>query len=234
MVGKSLLRGARDALLFPAWVVGCSLLGIGSLVRDVGHPLGAAVLSTLLVWAGPGQVILYGGLAVGSAPLAIALAVSLSALRFLPMTMTVLPLLREPPRGLAIRLLAAHLVSVTVWVESRRRLPEIPHEERLPYYLGFAGTCIAVSAAMTAVGYVLVGSLPMPLGAGLLFLTPLFFTAALVAGARTVADWCAIVFGFALAPLFALAGAEEFGLLGAGLVGGTAAYAIGRRRRAPA
>ena len=230
----AVMRGVRDALAFPAWVVGCSLLGVGSMVRDVGHPVGAAVLSTLLMWAGPGQVILYGGLAGGSAPLAIALAVSLSSLRFLPMTMTILPLLREPPRALATRILAAHYVSVTIWVESARRLPTIPRDERLSYYLGFANACLLLSAAMTAVGYFLVGSLPVALGAALLFLTPIFFTLSLVAGARTSAHWASIGFGFALAPAFSWMGANEFGLLGTGLLGGTAAYGIGRVLRRPA
>jgi predicted branched-subunit amino acid permease len=227
------LRGVRDAMAFPAWVVGFSLLGVGSLVRDVGHPVGAAILSTLLIWAGPGQVILYGGLAAGSAPLVIALAVSLSSMRFLPMTMTVLPLLREPARGLATRLLVAHCISVTVWVESARRLPSLKPEERLPYYLGFANTCLWFSAFMTAIGYFLVGSLPLPLGAALLFLTPIFFTISLVAGAKTSAEWSSIALGFGLAPIFTWIGAEEFGLLGTGLVGGTAAHLIGRARSRP-
>jgi predicted branched-subunit amino acid permease len=120
---------------------------------------------------------------------------------------------------------------VTVWVESARRLPSLSPEERLPYYLGFANACLWFSAFMTAIGYFLVGSLPLPLGAALLFLTPIFFTISLVAGAKTRADWSSIALGFGLAPVFTWIGAEEFGLLGTGLVGGTAAYLIGRARR---
>src|SRR5215210_3021921 len=56
VISPPFLRGARDAFSFPAWVVGFSLLGVGSMVRDVGHPVGAAMLSTLLIWAGPAQV----------------------------------------------------------------------------------------------------------------------------------------------------------------------------------
>jgi hypothetical protein len=36
-------RGVRDALAFPAWIVGLSLVGVGSLARDVGVPAGVAV-----------------------------------------------------------------------------------------------------------------------------------------------------------------------------------------------
>jgi predicted branched-subunit amino acid permease len=231
VISPPFLRGARDAFSYPAWIVGFSLLGVGSMVRDVGHPVGAAMLSTLLIWAGPAQVILYGGLALGSAPIAIALAVCLSSLRFLPMTMTVLPLLREPPRPLLLRLLAAHYVSVTTWVESARRLPSVPPQERMAYFFGFSNACLWTAALMTGLGYFLVGSLPLAFGAGLLFLTPIFFTASLVAGAKKSADWASIAFGFALGPAFSWFGAEEFGLLGTGLVGGTAAYLVGRALR---
>ena len=55
------LEGARQALLGPAWVVGFSLFGIGGLAHAAGYPVGAAAASTLLMWAGPAQVIFFAG-----------------------------------------------------------------------------------------------------------------------------------------------------------------------------
>lgn len=225
------LRGARDALTLPAWVVGLALLGVGSLAYDVGHPVAAAVLSTILIWAGPAQVIFYGGLASGTALPLIAIAVCLSSIRFLPMTMSILPLLRRPGQGIAMQLLIAHYVAVTVWVESLRKLPDLDEDQRLAYYFGFANTCIATSAAMTALGFYLSTALALPFVAGLLFLTPVFFTLSLIAGARSRLDWSALVLGAALAPLFGLLVGKDFDLLLTGIVGGTAAYLIGRKRR---
>ena len=89
---------------------------------------------------------------------------------------------------------------MTTWVEGLRRLPGLQASARLPYFFGFALTCIGLSAATTYAGYFLVGALPLPLAAGLLFLTPVFFIVSLAAGARGVGDWVAIVLGFALAP----------------------------------
>src|SRR3954451_7579808 len=111
------LRGVRDALALPAWVVGLSLFAVGSLAGEAGFPAGGAVLSTLLIWAGPAQVIFFGGLSAGTALPAIALAVALSSIRLLPMTMSILPLLRERARGTVLQILVAHYVAVTVWVE---------------------------------------------------------------------------------------------------------------------
>jgi predicted branched-subunit amino acid permease len=225
------LRGVRDALALPAWVVGFALVGVGSLAHDVGHPLGAAVLSTLLIWAGPAQVIFYGGLAGGAALPVIAIAVCLSSIRFLPMTMSILPLLRRPGQSIWMQFLIAHYVAVTVWVEALRRLPYMDGEQRLPYYFGFANACILTSAAMTGVGYYLSAALALPFVAGLLFLTPVFFTLSLIAGARGRLDWSALALGAILAPSFGLLVGKDFDLLLTGLIGGTIAYAIGRRRR---
>ncbi len=56
----------------------------------------------------------------------------------------------------------------------------------------------------------------------------------LVAGARALADWLALGFGFGLAPLATAMFGKDLDLLATGLFGGTAAYLIGRMRRAPA
>jgi predicted branched-subunit amino acid permease len=120
---------------------------------------------------------------------------------------------------------------VTVWVEALRRLPPMPQEERLPYYLGFANACLGTCAVTTFLGYALVGALPLPLAAGLLFLTPTFFTLSLTAGARSASDWLAIGSGLVLAPVSTALIGKDFDLLLTGLAGGTAAYFFGKLRR---
>lgn len=227
-------RGVRGALSLPAWVLGFSILGIGSLARDAGFPAGAAVLSTVVMWAGPAQAIFFVSIAAGASLPAIAFAVTLSSIRLLPMTMAILPLLRRPGQGMAVQLAAAHFIAVTMWVEGLRRLPPLAVADRLPYFFGFANACLVVCTAATYIGYFLLGALPVPLAAGLLFLTPIFFTVSLVAGARTLADWAAMLLGAVLAPAFNVLIGKDFDLLAAGLLGGTLAYAIGKIRRGQA
>ena len=225
---RDFVWGLGRALALPAWIVGFSLLGVGSLARDAGHPIGAAVLSTVLIWAAPAQLILYGTLASGGLLVAAALAVALSAIRLLPMTLSIWPYLRRPGQPLWLQLLMAHFVAATSWIDATRHLPGMEAERRVPYYLGFASACMAVSATMTALGFLLVSTLPGPLAAGLLCLTPLYFMISLVGSARDATDWLAIGLGIGLVPVAQLTIGKDFDLLATGLVGGTAAYLLGR------
>ncbi|WP_316166910.1 MULTISPECIES: AzlC family ABC transporter permease [unclassified Bradyrhizobium] len=224
-------RGAFDAIKLPAWLLGFSMMGIGPLARDVHSGLVEAALSTLLVFAGPAQVVYFGMLGTGAPLAAIAVAVTLSAVRFLPMTASLMPMLRAGNPSWGSLLLASHLVAVTIWVEANRRLPYIPPALRLSYFAGLGGTCLAISTIATTVGYVVAGSVSAAFAAGLLFGTPMFFTLTLLGGARDRAGWAALAGGFGLSPLLGLWLGPAAGLLLSGALGGSIAFAAERRLR---
>lgn len=226
-----LLEGIRNAIALPGWIVGFSYLGIGSLARDAGHPLGAALLSTVLIWASPAQLILYGSLVNDGLVAAAGIAVGLSAIRLMPMTLAIWPYLRRPGQRFAEQALLAHFVTATTWLDAMVRLPEMPLEKRIPYYLGFGATCLTLSTLMTGVGFLLVDALPLSLAAALLCLTPIYFTVALVGGARRTGDWLAVALGLALAPVAEAIVGKNFDLLATGLIGGTIAYWVDRQVR---
>jgi predicted branched-subunit amino acid permease len=225
------LAGARTALGLPAWVVGFSLMGVGALAADIGAQFWMAVLSTPLIWAGPAQFVLFGSLAAGTALISVGLAVSLTSMRLLPMGITLLALMRREGQGLGVRLLLAHYAVVTTWVEGMRVLPLLPPRDRTPWFLGFANTCVAVTTVMTGLGFVLSARLPLFLAAGLLFLTPLFFSLTLMGGARDRADVAALLLGAASAPALAAIVGPDLDLLAAELVGGVIAYLLHRAAR---
>ena len=231
-----LALGIRRALALPAWIVAFSFLGVGSLAREAGFPLGAAIFSTLVVWAGPAQLILFGSLAHDGLVAAAAIAVGLSAIRLLPMTLAILPYLRRSGDGLGREAVVAHLIAATTWMDAMRNLRGLPPGLRQPYFVAFGATCLALSTVATIVGFLLVGAVPPALAAGLLCLTPIYFTISLVAGARDMADWVAVLLGLALAPVAAFLVGTDFDLLVTGLVGGTAAFLVHQRgaRRAAA
>ncbi|MGL5736393.1 MAG: AzlC family ABC transporter permease [Beijerinckiaceae bacterium] len=225
-------RGAIDALKLPAWIVSLALMGIGPMARDVGFPFLAAVLSTLLMWAGPAQMIFFGMLSAGASLTAVAIAVTLSAIRLLPMAVSIIPLLRAGKPSAPTLIYVSHLVAVTAWVEGIRRLPAMPPEERLPYFLGFGTACMVLATFFTGLGYFLSGSLPVTLGAALLFMSPAFFIVSLVAGAQMRSDWFAVIAGFGLAPLFQYLFGRGSALFLTGLIGGTLAFLLRRWEQA--
>ena len=91
------LGGVRQAWLSVfAYVLFGTYIGIGALAYDFNFSLAWVTLSTLLVWAGPAQVILISTLGGGAQLIEVAVAVGLSGVRLLPMVVSLMPILRGP------------------------------------------------------------------------------------------------------------------------------------------
>ncbi|MDH7794525.1 MULTISPECIES: AzlC family ABC transporter permease [unclassified Beijerinckia] len=226
-----LRRGMMVAARLPIFVMAFTFLGIGGLAREAGVPLGVALLSTLTIWAGPAQVIYFGALINGVALPAIALSISLSSIRLLPMCVSLLPTLRKSARSRPILLYAMHQVAVTVWAESIQAIRHIPPAGRLPWFMGLAHSLVFAALIATWIGYTLAAALPHALAAGLLFITPIYFTSTLARNAREPIDWIALSSGFVLAPLLKGIVGAGLDLMIIGLVGGTAAWLWQKRIR---
>lgn len=220
--------GFLHAARLPMFVMALTFLGIGSLAREAGVSLGVALTGTLLIWAGPAQVIFLGAVLGGVPLMAIALSVSLSSVRLLPMCVSLLPLLRGPKTSLLTTLYTTHQIAVTGWAESIRRLPDMTPQARLPWFMGLVHGLYLSATLATVAGYLLSANLPRELAAGLLFVTPIYFIAALVRNVREPADWLALAFGLVLTPALKPLVGAGFDLLLVGLVGGTLAWAIQR------
>lgn len=221
------LRGLGRVISVPALALAAGYVGFGALVHDFGWPLWLATLSVVVVFASPAQVVLAGALSAGAGLAATSFAVTLTAVRLMPMVVGVMPLLRWD-RGSRLGLvLAAHVTAVTTWIEMLRLLPAVPRPVRLSFYLGLGTALVISGTAATAVGFLAAAKLPPALGIGLLVLTPLYFLLSLERGARNAGEKIAVVLGLAIAPA-AFSIAPGFELLIAGVLGGTLAF-IGDR-----
>ncbi len=206
-------------------------IGIGALAHDFGFASWWLALSTLLVWAAPAQVILVSALGAGAAPIEVAIAVGLSAIRLFPMVVALLPLLRGPATRLRDLLLPTHFTSVSMWVESLRLLPAMPRERRLAFCNGLSVGYQGTAVVFGFVGYYLAAGLP-PLFAGtLLFLTPMSFLISTARNCRQMVDRLALVLGLILGPLLTY-WQVGLDLMWTGVVGGSLAYAVHRLREA--
>lgn len=220
-------RGAtvavREALGMPGLVLLASYVGFGSLVWQSGLDLPQGLASTASTWALPGQVAMVELSAVGASALSIAIAVALTNARLTPMVVTVLPLFRDTGMPRRVTYAIAHLVAVTAWATALRRLPGIPPEERVGWFVGFALTLWVMSLVGTAAGYFLAGAVPAPVTLGLVFLNPLYFMLILMVDLRQRARTLAMILGAALGPTLHLV-TPTYGLLLTGILAGAMAF----------
>ena len=210
-------------------VLFATYLGIGALAHDSHFSLAWTLLSTILVWAGPAQIIVITTLGSGATVLQSAIAVTVSAVRLFPMVVSVLPLLRTPETKRWHLILVAHFTAVTLWVECHRFLPHVPRDRRIAFVHGLGSGLLCVTLCANTIGYFLAANLSKTLGAAILLLTPLAFLFSTARNAKELSDVAALLLGLLLYPLFALMDSGLDVLL-SGIVAGTIAYGIHRAR----
>lgn len=222
------LRAA--ALSVFAYVLFATYIGIGALAHDLGFGLAWVALSTVLVWAGPAQVILISTLGTGSTLVQAALAVGLSAIRLLPMVVALIPRIKSPATRTRDLLIPAHFTAVSMWVESFRLTPDVARENRVAFCNGLGTGLMSAAMIATLIGYGLAARLPPAFAAAVLFVTPISFLVSTANNSKQLVDRLALVFGLILAPLFAIA-KVQLDILFAGLIAGTLAYGVHRFRK---
>ncbi len=226
------LAGVKSAVtsVFVLVLAG-TYIGLGALTHDFGLASWWLAVSTMLVWAAPAQVILISALGTGAAPVEVAIAVTLSAIRLFPMVVALMPVLKGPGTRLRDLLLPTHFTSVSMWVESLRLLPGFAHEARIPFCnglsVGYMGTAVTFGFA----GFYLAAGLPPVLAGALLFLTPMSFLISTARNAKMIVDKLGLIFGLVLGPVLT-ALHVDLDLMWTGVGGGTLAYAVHRLREA--
>lgn len=236
---SSFLLGGRSIPPVPAFTLFCTSIGFGALAKASGFSFIAMFFMSGLIFALPAQVVFADELARGASLLAIASAVTLTGVRLLPMTVSLLPSLRDPAATAKNRVsaqvfLAAHYVAVTSWLEHKRLLPIAGHRaNRIPFFIGLGFTLSVVTTIGSTIGFFVSTSVGAWGAAVLLFMTPLYFFISLLASARLPMDWLAIGSGVVLSPfLFLLI--PSFALVLTGVIGGTVAFLVGRKLKGEA
>jgi predicted branched-subunit amino acid permease len=206
-------------------VLFATYLGIGALAHDTHFSLGWVLLSTILVWAGPAQIILISTLGTGATVVQAAIAVAVSAIRLFPMVVSVLPLMRTQNTRRRHLVLAAHFIAVTLWVECYRLLPQVPRERRIAFTHGLGCGLVSVCLVATTLGYGLAANLPQLFAAAILLLTPLSFLLSTARNCRQISDVLALALGLVLfPPVSALHTGVD--ILISGISAGTIAYGV--------
>ncbi len=227
--GAAYRIGISDGGRLPAVLLIISLMGFGSLCRESGLGLDFALVQLVTMWAMPGQIAFIELYATGNSILAIILAVAMANARFMPMTATLMPLLRPGMRRPGWLYAMSHLVSFNAWVWVLRRCPELPPERRTAYYLGFVTMTGGAGIIGTLSGYLLAGAVPGNVTLALVFVNIVYFVL-LLADARGMAALLAVAAGAIAGPFFHMV-TSDWGLLLSGIIGGTLAFAVAKGSR---
>jgi predicted branched-subunit amino acid permease len=226
--GSAFLQGAREAAGIPAAVLIAGYLGFGALAAAQDVPLAIAAASTAVIWALPGQLIFVEMSSLGAPVAAMVIAVMLSSARFLPMTVMLMPELRDPRHRPWKYYVLAQLLSLSGWTMAVARFPDLPREQRLPWLYGFALVLMAASALSTAAGYLGADQLSPVARLALVFMVPMYYLLILTGAVRERIAAVGLACGAAAGPLAWLL-SPEWSVVIAGLAGGTLAYLLVKR-----
>jgi predicted branched-subunit amino acid permease len=218
--------GIRDAMGAPVLVLFAGMVGFGAMGRTHGFDAWMTGLTSLLMFALPGQVVMLEMFISGSSLLAIGFAVTLTSTRFVTMVVTLFPQFHRRDRN-PLLYLWVHMLAMTAWAVSMREFPRMAPQHRLNYFIGLALPCWVMSPLGTVLGYFVAGWVPTAVTLGLVFINPLFFLLTFT-DVKPWANRIAIGLGCLLGPVFFVWDADS-SLLVTGLVAGTAAYVIDRR-----
>ena len=219
-------QGIRDALGAPVLVLFAGMVGFGAMGHSHGFDAWMTGLTSLLMFALPGQVVMLEMFISGSSLLAIGFAVTLTSTRFVTMVVTLFPQLHRRDRN-PLLYLWVHMLAMTAWAVSMREFPRMSPQHRLNYFIGLALPCWLISPMGTVLGYFVAGWVPAAITLGLVFINPLFFLLTFT-DVKPWANRIAIGLGCILGPVFYVFDADS-SLLLTGLVAGTLAYVIDRR-----
>jgi predicted branched-subunit amino acid permease len=209
-------------------VLVAGFLGFGALAAAQDIPLGIAVASTVVIWALPGQIVFVEMHALGAPLAALVIAVMVSSARFLPMTVMLMPQMRDERHRAWKYYLAAQLLSLSGWTMAVVRFPQMARAQRLSWWYGFTLVLMVVSALSTALGYLGADRLPPLARLALVFMVPMYYLLILTGAVQNRSAALGLACGAIAGPLAYLA-SPEWSVPLAGLAGGSAAYLILKR-----
>lgn len=224
---RAVYAGIRNAFGLPALLLFSAMTGFGSLAQEQGLSLYISLLSTVLIWGLPGQVVhveLYG---LGAPLIAVALGVAGANARFMPMTLSMMPVFVDSPHNRKWNYFLAHFISINTWAEMLHRGREIRADRRMAYFLGFSLTCMIAGIIGVFQGYMLFESMPEMVSLCLLFLVPIYF-GLIMSNTVHPPYLLAFVLGCLLGPPMHLL-TPEWGLVLSGLITGTFAFLLRNR-----
>ena len=212
----------------PAIALGCCMVAIGALFKNIGFNLQESVFSTFLTYALPGSLVMAETLIIGGSLLNIFFAVWLVNSRLYPMTVSLMPLMMHKKQPKWKYYVSCHFVAVSAWLIMKNNYKSIARENRIDYWIGVGTVTWSISIVATIIGYVLADYLNKDIMIGLAIVNPVYFMCMMIGSMKTFQINSSVILGAVLGPVFYLI-SPEWCILFGGLIAGTIAFILGEK-----
>ena len=210
----------------PALALGASFLAIGALLKDIGFNVQQSFFSTFFTYALPGQLVMAESFFVGASLINIFVAVWLVNVRLYPMTVSLIPLLKDESQPRWKYYLSCHFLAVSSWLIMKNRYQSIDQKYRIDFWIGIGIGTWGTAIFSTLTGYFLSDYLNKDMMIGLAIVNPVYFTCMMIGAIKNRSIGLSVLLGAILGPLFFLV-SPEWSILYGGLLAGTLAFFLG-------
>ena len=227
---KYFFQGLKSLRSFdsPAIALAASFVAIGALLKNIGFNIQQSILSTVLTYALPGQLVMAESFLIGASLINIFLAVWLVNARLYPMTVSLMPLLKEESQPRWKYYLSCHFLAVSSWLIMKDRIQIVDQKNRIDFWIGIGIGTWSTAIIATIIGYLLSDYLNKDMIIGLAIVNPVYFACMMVGAMKSKSISTAVILGAILGPALFLVSPEWSILLG-GTLAGTIAFFIGEK-----
>ncbi len=216
-------RGCLAGFGIPGISLAASFFALGALFKNTGLNVTQSFLSTLIGFALPGQVVMAETLIVNGTLLNILIAVFLTNARLYPMTVNLVPVIRQKNRPRWHYYFLAHFIAVTSWVYMLSNYNRITKENRFNFFLGLGLTLWILSTISTVIGFFSAEIISKEIFVAVIFLNPIYFMCMIVSVLNKPHIVLTVFLSAILAPILFLL-TPDWSVLFAGIIGGSISY----------
>ena len=225
---KYFFQGLKSLKSFdsPAIALGASFIAIGALLKNIGFNIQQSILSTVLTYALPGQLVMAESFFIGASLVNIFLAVWLVNARLYPMTVSLMPLLKEASQPRWKYYLSCHFLAVSSWLIMKDKIQTVDQKNRIDFWIGIGVGTWSTAIMATITGYLLSDYLSKDMVIGLAIVNPVYFACMMVGAMKSKSISVAVILGAILGPTLFLV-YPEWSILIGGTAAGTIAFVVG-------
>lgn len=215
--------GCKTALGIPGISLAASFFALGAIFKNTGLNAAQSFLSTFIGFALPGQVVMAETIIVNGTLLNILIAVFLTNARLYPMTVNLIPVIRQKNRPRWHYYILAHFIAVTSWVYMLTNYNKIKKDNRFNFFLGLGLTLWILSTIATVIGFYAAGVISKKVFVAIIFLNPIYFMCMIIVVLNKYHIVFTVCLSIILSPILFLY-TPEWSVLLAGIFSGIFSY----------